>query len=189
MIFLSDEPPKPQRVALEQDAWIEVRPCTAIEFYAARERAQPLIAAFLLGSRSRDEIVAVLGAEFGEPGAEDDPALAAAALERLALIEIVTQCASAWHGIGDADGQPAELNRVNIARLLRMPSYAQAISVAVNRPIYERRAEGNAFAASPSGAAAADKITAPNADHSAPIVPPDAGDRAESTATKSPTLQ
>lgn len=178
MILLSDVEAPAERVTLAPGSWVEVRPCTALQSYEARERARPLIAGLLLGRRSEDEIAAILGAEFGEVRGTDDPAFAAAASERLALIEIVAMCAVRWEGIGNADGSPAEINRANVARLLRVPAWANQISEAVNRPLYERRVEGNASAASPSGAAAA-------ADSGAPIVslPESDAPMADETAT------
>lgn len=171
MIKLSDNAPAPSRIDLGDGAWIEVRSCTALEFYAARDKAQPLIAALLLGARAQDDLAAILGAEFGEPRGIDDPAWLSAASERLALIEIVTQCANEWGGIGDADGSPVPLDRANIARLLREPGLAQKISAVVNKPIHERGAEGNASAASPSGAAAAAMNSADPAGKTASAAP------------------
>lgn len=181
LIVLDDDLPSVQRVAIEQGAWIELRPCTALEYYEASERARPLIAGLVLGRRAEDDLVAVLGPEFGEPRGPDDGAFAAAASERLALIEIVAACATAWEGFGDAEGRPAELNRANIARLLRFPAWADKISKVVNAPLYKRRAEGNASAASPSGGAAA----AANGAQAAPQAVNDAYGAAEAATDQS----
>jgi hypothetical protein len=197
MIILSDEAASPQRVILDVGdaasgraaAWIELRPATALEYYEARERTRPLIAGMLLGRRSEDALALILGAEFGERQGSDDVAFAAAASERLALIELATLCATAWSGVANADGSPAALDRVNIARLLRMPAYADRVSAVVNRAFYERRAEGNAFAALPSGEAAVDGNGARTATTTDMPAPSDDATAMERSAPSTRTVQ
>lgn len=81
-----------------------------------------------------------------------DPDMIGALAEQSFLDMLVDRCATAWEGVTLPDGTPAPLD-ADHWRVFRsaMPRQADALLLAMRRPVLEVIAEGNASTASPNG--------------------------------------
>lgn len=121
--------------------WKDVLPGVRIQFAPLSKRAW---------RAARRAAAAVLGKE--EAGLSDDE-LGEEAGDAFSLA-LIAPAIVAWEGVGDAAGDPVEPTPDMVRLFLSDPRRFEACDNAYVLPIALERAEGNAFAGSPSGTSA-----------------------------------
>jgi len=154
MLTLRTSPPPAALVRLPGGAMVAVVPATTAEHHASAVAVERTLAALRRG----EEAAATAGLDGPTVLADDD--LASGLAHHLLAVEIGVRCIKGWTGIGDEDGVPVTPGRDAILALCREPAMARAILDAALAPLHGRRDEGNASAASPSGAGEAAEATA-----------------------------
>lgn len=171
-------------VPLPGGAVIFVRPATSFEVDIAAANAARTLTGLIEGQEAAAVALDVLGDEFRQADFTTRSWLDAAA-QRVALLELATFCAEKWDGVADEDGKPIEHpTREYLALLLRDSECALRIAAAIRARVHDEISEGNALAASPSGAAAADAATAPTVEGTQVPAPTDGADKTASVAPK-----
>ena len=179
MLRLASGQPQPARVELGGGAWVEVRPATSIESESALAEVTRAVAAVRLG----EEVLALAG--YDAPALVEDEGLRAGLADFLHGVELAVRCVTAWGGIGDDDGRPIpEPTREAVTALMRDPGHARKVRNACLAGIHRVVAEGNASAASPTGAGEAARPIA--ADAATPARPAPTDD-ADGTAGSAPS--
>src|SRR5688572_13040649 len=158
MIRLSDRPKGFYWLDLPDGVRIKVRPLNTIILEAAKRKAGRMV-------RELAEGVALVE-EFGGQavGLEDltDPELREGATYLLLTESLMIAGGLEWEGVGTEEG-PAELNRVNVRRLLLQRSdVADTFWEKYLKCEQEVVSEGEGFAPSPNGRSEGALITAPD---------------------------
>ena len=154
MLTVRSDPPAAARVRLRGGAMVDVVPATTAVHHAAAVAVERTLAALRRG----EEAAATAGLDGPAILADDD--LASGLAHHLLAVELGVRCITGWSGVGDEDGEPVAPGRDAILALCREPAMARAILDAALAPLHGRRDEGNASAASPSGAGGAAEATA-----------------------------
>ena len=141
-LVLSKTAPAAVKIDLGGSASICVRPCTSIEYYAARAEVSTITAAIATGGLAWEKIVAILGDDFSGKDLAL-PHYIEAIAERLVLLKLAMICADGWTGVEFAEKVPAEFNEANLALLLRDPLIADAVRQVVNRGVHQKELEKN----------------------------------------------
>jgi hypothetical protein len=166
MIKLGTAPKEPLRLPLGAGASITYRPLTAIDRAAAEASARR----FFEEAKAGLAAFSRYGVETKSEWAEDSD-LTVGVASLVNLVEMALRVFLSWEGIAGPDGKPAELNRQNVAELLREPLYNTIVQEAIMRPALEMDLEGNGFAPSPNGAREGATTIAQDAPGSAPLAP------------------
>jgi hypothetical protein len=140
-------------VQLGAGAVIRVRPATTADVDHTSARAQRDLAGFALGGDAIAILAPVLGDGMDVGALKTAEGIAVASI-RLTEVYLVERCNDGWSGVADETGAPiATPDAAAIALLLADPIIRARVLGVINAGVHEEAAEGNAFAASPSGGA------------------------------------
>ena len=157
MLKLSKEMPRATKVALAGGAYVDVRAATTLDYHAALAEVVRVADAIRRGEEALEE------AGIDAPELLEDAALRAGLSEYLLAVELGARCITAWHGIGDEEGNPLDPGRDSIMALMRDPVAARLVMGAALQSIHRIMAEGEDFAVSRNGAGAAAEPIVPTA--------------------------
>lgn len=172
MLNVTRETPKAERIELGHGGWVMARPATTADTYLVESEVTILTAGLIAGGNS----ASFLATLFGDSIDLDvfNPIHAAAIAQRFSVLKLAERCVEGIGGI-EVDGAPMTVTLENLALLLKDPRISVRLNAVISRSLYKERDEGNGFAASLSGAAAADDLTVPDAPPKEARVPAAAG--------------
>lgn len=167
-------------VALLGGASIRLRAASAAEVDEAATRAGEYVGALFLGGQAADALAALapqfdlkalaaLAAQAQATTGAGEPLRVALNLktsverlvEWLMLVELAAVCHDGWKGVSDEDGGDIAVPDIgSLALLLQDQVLRERVSARIYSSVHEEISEGNASAASPNGAAAADRTIA-----------------------------
>lgn len=126
-------------VALPAGASLSCVPATTALVYAARARADLLLADLV----SAGEAVSKAGGRIEGGPDLDSPDGVSGARQSLFVLSVAEIAAKDWSGIGDDQGEPLDFDPALLAQLFVQPAVADAFYAKYLTPIYEALAEGN----------------------------------------------
>ncbi len=138
-MLLLKVPPDRVDVPLPAGAALACRPPTTPLIYAARARADLLLADLV----SAGEAVSKAGGRIAGGPDLDSPDGLSGARQSLFILSVAELVATDWSGIGDEDGEELAFDPALLAQLLIQPAVADAFQSRYLQPIYEAIAEGN----------------------------------------------
>lgn len=177
---------------LGNGAAIRLRPATATEVDEAAVRGGEYVAALVLGGQAADTLkaltpqfdtgdLAALAADMQSAGADETlraslglKSKVSRLVEWLMLVDLTMKCQGGWTGIHDEETgrEIAEPDVGSLALLLQDQVIRENVAQRIYSSVHAEFAEGNGFAASRNGAAAADGTTAKAAGQPAKPVQP-----------------
>lgn len=140
-------PSAPYDLALEHGVTVTVRPCSTAIYEAARSKMSRLVRDI---ARQHEEAAEVGGRLEGVPDLSDEDQRAGFS-QALFITALAQAAITGWAGVLDADGNPAQVNDLTVAELMRVPAIAETFAVEYTRPHADLVAEGNGSPAGPNG--------------------------------------
>ena len=165
-----------------------VRPATALDVDRASAFVGNLVKSGVALGDDGFELLALALGESGKALEITEVNIADCSL-RLSTAKLSELCTESWSGVCDENGEPLPVTIATMLLLQADPMLRARFAAIVNAGIHEEVAEKNALAASPTGAAAADEATAPDAAKPASPAPPDCAAPAASSAPNSSAPQ